>query len=531
MQPAISADGEWVAYVDGTTLHGKIYVRRVGGGRPISLTDDTLSVDVEQQPHFSPDGKKILFLARGGAFVAPAQGGTVEQVVPGPDVVDALWSPHGDQIAFVRDTSLFIREVSGGEPRLVAHYRSLYGCSWSPDGALLACTEGQNNYRIPNVGFGNHSPSAIVMIPARGGTPVLVTDSTGFTIYPAWGPDRLYFVSDQNHQRDVFTLQVSSDGHARGQPVQVTSGLGALAIGVTPDGKHLIYTKYSSRANIWSVPINPAMVASVADAIRVTSGDQTIEAMRVSRDGRWLVFDSDLPGTPNIYVVPIAGGVQDRLTHDSVQDFAPDLSPNDSEVAFHSYRTGTRDIFVLRRDGRPDQQVTSTQGQESFAVWSPDGNALTFLDQRSPTATYIVKRMPDGSWGKPVKRLAGLFLPDWSPDGRFLAGVTDGSVVTVPVDSGPAKVVYGRQPTGDSPFAIKALWSPDGKTIFFKSRKADTASFWSVPAAGGTPHVLARLTDPYRLSLRGDFSADRTRLYFTLDDRQSDLWVVELKHP
>ena len=50
-----------------------------------------------------------------------------------------------------------------------------------------------------------------------------------------------------------------------------------------------------------------------------------------------------------------------------------------------------------------------------------------------------------------------------------------------------------------------------------------------MPTAGGVLHVLARFTDPFRISLRGDFGVDKTRLYFTLDDRQSDLWVVDVK--
>lgn len=77
--------------------------------------------------------------------------------------------------------------------------------------------------------------------------------------------------------------------------------------------------------------------------------------------------------------------------------------------------------------------------------------------------------------------------------------------------------------------ALLSAVPPAGATIHVKANRADTTLFWSLPTAGGTPRLLAQLTDPVRISSRFDFAVDRSHLYFTLTDRQSDLWVVDLK--
>lgn len=80
------------------------------------------------------------------------------------------------------------------------------------------------------------------------------------------------------------------------------------------------------------------------------------------------------------------------------------------------------------------------------------------------------------------------------------------------------------------PVPESPLWSPDGVTLYFKSHDAQgRASFWSVPATGGRPRLLVRFTDPARPSNRFDFASDGKRFYFTIDDRQSDIWVAEVK--
>jgi hypothetical protein len=47
-------------------------------------------------------------------------------------------------------------------------------------------------------------------------------------------------------------------------------------------------------------------------------------------------------------------------------------------------------------------------------------------------------------------------------------------------------------------------------------------------AAGGTPTLLVRFDDPARPSLRREFATDGKRIYFTIAQPQSDIWVMEL---
>lgn len=49
-----------------------------------------------------------------------------------------------------------------------------------------------------------------------------------------------------------------------------------------------------------------------------------------------------------------------------------------------------------------------------------------------------------------------------------------------------------------------------------------------VPVAGGAQRVLVRFTNPDRPSYRATVAATRTHLFFTIDERPSDIAVAEL---
>ncbi len=532
VQPAISPDGRTVAYAAGNSASMRIHARQVSGGREIRLTDDTTAM--QTSPTWSSDGSRILFLSRGGVFSAPASGGPARQEVPAPpagEITSAAWSPDGETIAYVKGDSLLLRDRSGSR-RALAQIREVALCVWSPNGELIACAAGNAQYLKPGLTLGNLSPSRIVVTRVKDGAVLAASDSSSVNQSPIWSPDgrSLYFVSNRHGSNDVYAVPIARTGEAAAAPMRLTTGLGAQSISLSADGKRLAYAVYSARANVWSLPIPSHPPVTAAGATPVTRGNELTENFSVSRDGRWLYYDSDLSGNSDIYRVELPGGQPERLTTDPSDDFSPDPSPDGREVAFHSWRSGSRDIYVMPLDGGPLQRVTSSPRQEALAIWSPDGSALAHVDYASG-GIWIVRRSANGAWGSPVQRTNGGYWPGWSPDGRQMAytsAVTGGSLMVIPVDSGASRTLIDGSRAG----ALKVgqpRWSGDGRSIFFKTHDAaGNASFWSIPAEGGTPRLLVRFDDPDRPSYRPSWFLGGNRIYFTIEDRQSDVWVIEV---
>ncbi|HEV8456386.1 MAG TPA: protein kinase [Gemmatimonadales bacterium] len=536
VQPAISPDGRSVAYAAGSSADTRIYLRQVAGGRVTPLTDDTTAS--QANPRWSSDGTRILFLAQNAVFSAPASGGAARQEIPAPrerSVTSADWAPDGRRIAYTVGDSLFVRDTSGTS-RGVSRISEPSLCSWSPDGTLIACASGNATYLLVGNELGNLSPNRIVICRVRDGAVATVTDSISLNVSPVWSPDArwLYYVSNRRGPRDLYALRITRSGQASGQPVRLSTGLGAQSISISANGSRFAYAVYSDKANIWSLPLPSRPPSSTAAATPVTTGSQVIEDVRLSRDNRWLYYDSDRAGNADAYRLPVAGGEPERLTTDPSDDFAPDPSPDNREVAFHSWRSGSRDIYVLPLDGRPLQRVTSSPEQEFIAVWSPDGSTLAYQSGYLEGSIWLVRRDGNNVWGKPVRRVPSGLWPAWSPDGKrlvYASGRGGGSLKVIAVESGAPQVVLNADQPG-RPRAEWPYWSADGRTIYFKSHDAKGhASIWSIPSTGGTPRLLVRFDDPLRPSYRSQWAIGGNRIYVPIQDRQSDVWIMETESP
>jgi hypothetical protein len=85
---------------------------------------------------------------------------------------------------------------------------------------------------------------------------------------------------------------------------------------------------------------------------------------------------------------------------------------------------------------------------------------------------------------------------------------------------------------GGAPQAVYVDWSEDGRTLYYLAvDPAERTTIWSVPVSGGTPQLLVRFDDPTREWHRFGFKARRGRFYFTVGDRQSDVWIAEAEEP
>jgi serine/threonine-protein kinase len=536
LDPALSPDGKLVAYSDAL---GALVVRQIEGGAPVPVLRGPDAGG--RWPVWLPDGQRLLFISRRGIEIVAALGGPPRLLVAGTDLARGVaLAPDGRSFAFISHDSLYTEPLEGGAALVVAHgWEEVHSPAWSPDGRWIAFVKGNLQY-IRRMDLGNLGHSSVWLVPASGGKPTAVSDEQSQNVSPSWVSARtLAYVSDRDGGRDVWQVALNSSGAPAGAPVRLSTGLNPQGIAVSRDGDRLAYSAFIETSNIWSVPIPTVGAVSVSTARPVTEGNQTIENIAVSRDGRWVGFNSLRAGTSQVYRarLGIEGVEPQQVTTDSAGSFWVAWSPDGQEIAFHRFLGEHRQVFVMPVEGGGPVAVTDGSEDERCAEWAPDGRRLVLLaNWGTHPALHIVTRGADGRWSAPrtlpvvIGRdtvPAGLAV--WSPDGSHLAcGCGAGGLVIVPADGGPARRLPSPYSTAGWAFP---QWSADGRTVFHVSEDSGrVVAVVAVPVSGGPARVVVRFDDPTRPWHRYGFRVGADRIYFTLGDRQSDIWVADLEH-
>ncbi|HVD60721.1 MAG TPA: BTAD domain-containing putative transcriptional regulator [Gemmatimonadaceae bacterium] len=531
VEPAISPNGRLVAYAKGNSSQFRIFVQRIGGGAAWALTPD--SSEIQLMPRWSPDNDEILFLAKNSAYASPSLGGTPRLIANGTEgegmVRSAAWSPSGDSIAFVRRDSLFAKPADGAGARFVGKAYQLHSCVWSPNGKWIACVSGNVLAFTPGPLFGNEAPSAIVLFPAAGGNGVDLTGNAYEHKSPAWSADGnfLWMVSNRDGvPGEAYAIRIASDGASD----RKLTRLGFNTEWISLSNARVAYSVPVRKGNIWSVPIPHDSSVTLSAAKPVTTGTQLIELVAVSPDGKWLLYDNNRRGNADIYRMPRDGGTPEQLTTDAAPEYAGELSPNGEELAWHRWVNGKRTLFVKRLDSDGEQEITSVTEDAGVPRWSPDGKSLAaWTHNKEEGGVFVLRRDTNGTWSKPVWHLDRGQLPVWSPDGRTLAFVLlDGSVQTIPVDSGPLRAVYTPREKTD-PIATQLSWRDDMQIWFLGQDSTGRGGVWTLPLrANARPRLLVRFDIPAGASYGPALASDGSRFYFTLNEHFSNVRWAEL---
>ncbi|HEX6573527.1 MAG TPA: protein kinase [Gemmatimonadaceae bacterium] len=534
--PSISPDGRMIAYIAGAIGRSQLFVRQIAGGRAIPLTDTSIA---PQWPQWNADGTEILFSSNGRIMAVAALGGQPRPIPGLSGLSQCTWSHKGDRVACGQQgAGLVVSGPNGENPQNLTgpDAAGVFAPAWSIDDRMIAYARGSSGF-LSGADIGNIAPSSVWIVKASGGKPVQVSTSTHLNTAPAWTADgALLYVSNLGGSRDVYVQHLKGDLSPRGAPVRLTTGLNPHTISVSRDGKTLAYSSFTTVANVWRAMDAGSAITNASQAKPVTTGNQTVEYGTVSPDGQTLAYDSNVNGNQDIYTVPLNGGDPQQLTKNEYDDFHPAWSPDGREIAFYSLKNGTRDIFVMNADGTSLRAIYEGPGEQRLPAWhGPD--AIIYMV--FPDSVFEVKRA-GGVWGKPALLTHNGTAPAmYSPDGKWLIHIEEAGIVC---ENCPAGAYIGASDGSGSKFiplqnpailtssAGAGPWSRDSKHFYSAVREADgTSSIWQIPINGDPERRIIHFTDPTRQLYRSTFDVFGRNFYFTVGDRQSDVWTMELK--
>ncbi len=306
----------------------------------------------------------------------------------------------------------------------------------------------------------------------------------------------------------------------------------------TRDGLDVVIsTNLTGRFNLWKVPADGGF------PLQLTQSDDRQSGLATSRDGAWLVYQSDRAGDEiyDLHAIPLSGGAPIDLTATpDVSETGAMFSPDGNTLAFDrrlkvapSSDVAVMDVAnhkvrLLTHEAAPDQAW-------SVIAFTGDGKRL-IANRTNFAGTHAAAWMIDIAAGVATALTASTdaynLASDISPDGRFVAITTelpDGRKQAAVLDIQTHEVKALKPDVWEQD---AGRYSPDGQTLLFASNVDGRRGLFAYQLASGHAAEVAAAS-----GVNGEAAEDQTsvspdnqRLLFThqSSNQPQDYWIADL---
>ena len=239
-----------------------------------------------------------------------------------------------------------------------------------------------------------------------------------------WSPDGkdYIFLSEGSDGSNLWAVTETRLGpyHLTSSPVQLTFGPLQFSSGWTParDGKRIYGLGTSQRGELVVYDSPSAQFRTYLNGISAAMLD-------FSRDGQWVTYAAFPEWT--LWRSRLDGTDRQQLTTQSLGTVLfPKWSPDGRFIAFMNWQK--KSIDLIPADGGAPMLLLAGDFLPADPTWSPDGNSIAYGGAAN-TGTSEIRILDLGTrQSTTVPGSQHLFSPRWSPDGRYLAALSDDSI-------------------------------------------------------------------------------------------------------
>jgi Tol biopolymer transport system component/DNA-binding winged helix-turn-helix (wHTH) protein len=415
----------------------------------------------------SPNRTELLVSGRGESafeaelWVMPVLGGSPRRLgeIEGHA---ATWSPDGQQIIYAKGPDLYQAKSDGTQTRKIATVAGRpEWLRWSPDGTRVRFTVRDDKTNMP---------SLWEMTPDGANLHPLLPDwnNPAAECCGNWTADGRYYVfqSSRNWTTSLWAIRERGSFFqpASLEPVQLTFGpMNFYAPVPSPDGKKLFAVGEELRGELVRYDAQTQQWGRYLQGVSANYLD-------FSRDGNWVTYTTYPEG--ELWRSRVDGSARRQLSFAPMRSGLPRWSPDGKQIAFSAQMPGSPlRIYLVSADGGSAQSLTKDVRLENDPGWSPDGKTLIFGAGTALSgyaiylldlSTHQISKLPGSD---------GMFSPRWSPDGRYIVGLTVGIYKMMLYDS--ISQTWTELATG----AGAPRWSLDGNYVYYLATKDGQSMF------------------------------------------------------
>jgi eukaryotic-like serine/threonine-protein kinase len=568
-QPALSRDGKLLAYVSGVGSDPQhIWLQQTAGGGAIPVTSGS---DPDYVPDFSPDGTHFAFYSErrgGGIYIAPTLPGEPRLLVAHAGY--PRFSPTGERVLYLQDNKAFTISVDGGQPVSLPLNQdfNVYGPPlWAPDGKEILFYGTRSAEQ--------NKPAQWWIAPVAPGQPRLAhlpgveqNYEPAFAacawIRTADGRERIVYSTTQSRSVKLWQIAISPQGDFDEKPELLASGSGDLggAGSASADGK--VAYRVSDRTDaIYQIStdergqkLGPIFQLPLPEA-------GTHLSPSVSRDGKWMAYDSYNRGKPDSILLRDLSTGTDHLLDDKGRfpggGYFASISPDGSRVIFerdckqgtwpHDPESLVPCSFIAgSEDGEP-KQICERCTARGF---SSDGSVVLLQKYGQTLADEFSTATLDLRTGKERNFLSSpgvaIIHAFFSWDDRWVVfrkllfdKPSTAQILIAPVRNGSAAaegewIAVTDGTHGDD----KPQFSADGNTVYFTSTRDEYLCIWAQRLDPVTKHPLGSAfayehfhNSEGRAAVvrqgQSDLSVARDKMLINLPQVHSEIWMTQLR--